>query len=270
MPASSLTALSGSPLARSSPDAAAPAAAFEVDAEPSPTNVVAFRRAFEPTGQAAEPASLARFHQPQPAGLPAPPADGLARRGLSGESQREQAGLPAVQALVSRAQAGDGEAFEELYSLYAKKIHAYLRYHLHGRSDLAEDLAADVFLKAMEKIHSYQFNGVPFSAWLYRIAHNHLIDYLRALPKKQGISLEECSDVNDPAAERALDVTLTHQQLSGALERLTAEQRLVILYRFMEDRSIADTARLMAKNEDAIKQLQVRALRNMRRSLATA
>src|SRR5581483_8742806 len=62
----------------------------------------------------------------------------------------------------------------------------------------------------------------------------------------------------------------THQQLSGALQRLTAEQRLVILYRFMEDRSIADTARLMAKNEDAIKQLQVRALRNMRRSLATA
>jgi len=185
------------------------------------------------------------------------------------------AGKPAVsqqvvQGLVLRAQHGDQSAFAQLYDLYSKKIHSYLRYHLNGRADLAEDLAADVFLKAMEKIRSYQFNGVPFSAWLYRIAHNHLIDYLRALPKKQGVSLDECNGVDDPSAEKALDGTLTHQQLAGALEGLTEEQRQVILYRFMEDKSIADTARLMRKNEDAIKQLQVRALRNMRRSLVAA
>jgi RNA polymerase sigma-70 factor (ECF subfamily) len=177
---------------------------------------------------------------------------------------------PAIQALVLRAQQGDRGAFAQLYDLYARKIHSYLRYHLNGRADLAEDLAADVFLKAMEKIGSYQFNGVPFSAWLYRIAHNHLIDFLRALPKKQGVSLDECTSVDDPAAEKALDGTLTSHQLSGALERLTGEQRQVIIYRFMQDRSIADTARLMAKNEDAIKQLQVRALRSMRRTLTVA
>jgi RNA polymerase sigma-70 factor, ECF subfamily len=176
----------------------------------------------------------------------------------------------AIQSLVRQAQAGDSAAFAQLYDLYERKIHSYLRYHLNGRSELADDLSADVFLKAMEKINSYQFNGVPFSAWLYRIAHNHLIDFVRAQPKKQGVSLDECSGVDDPTAERALDDTLTHHQLSGALGGLTDEQRRVIVYRFMEDRSIADTARLMAKNEDAIKQLQVRALRNMRRALSAA
>lgn len=172
-----------------------------------------------------------------------------------------------VQALVAQAQSGDTEAFAELYDLYSRKIQTYLRYHLNGRADVAEDLAADVFLKALEKLHSYQFNGVPFSAWLYRIAHNHLIDFLRAQPKKQGVSLDECNSIDDPSAERALDKTLTDFQLAGALGGLTIEQRQVIVYRFLEDRSIADTANLMRKNEDAIKQLQVRALRNMRRSM---
>ena len=187
----------------------------------------------------------------------------------SGASEKApQISQALVQELVARAQQGDQDAYATLYNTYSKKIHSYLRYHLNNRADVAEDLAADVFLKAMEKINSYQFNGVPFSAWLYRIAHNHLIDYLRAQPKKQGVSLDECVGVDDPSAERSLDQTLTQQQLSGAFEGLTGEQRQVIVYRFLQDKSIADTARLMAKNEDAVKQLQVRALRNMRKVLA--
>lgn len=174
---------------------------------------------------------------------------------------------PQIQALVARAQGGDTDAYATLYDTYAKKIHSYLRYHLNNRADVAEDLAADVFMKALEKISSYQFNGVPFSAWLYRIAHNHLIDYLRAQPKRQGVSLDDCLGVDDPSAERSLDQTLTQEQLAGAFDGLTDEQRQVIVYRFLQDRSIADTAQLMRKNEDAVKQLQVRALRNMRRVL---
>jgi len=175
-----------------------------------------------------------------------------------------------IQALVARAQQGDNQAFAVLYDTYSKKIHSYLRYHLNNRAEVAEDLAADVFMKALEKINSYQFNGVPFSAWLYRIAHNHLIDFLRAQPKKQGVSLDECVGVDDPSAEKSLDQTPTHQQLAGAFTGLTDEQRQVIVYRFLQDRSIADTANLMHKNEDAVKQLQVRALRNMRRVLVAA
>lgn len=141
-----------------------------------------------------------------------------------------------VQALVVRAQAGDRTAYASLYTLYERKIHTYLRYHLNGRADVAEDLAADVFLKAMEKILTYKFNGVPFSAWLYRIAHNHLIDYLRAQPRRQGTSLDECGAVDDPRAERALDDTLTQHELVAALDGLTAEQRQVVVLRFLHDK----------------------------------
>ncbi len=78
----------------------------------------------------------------------------------------------------------------------------------------------------------------------------------------------ECIGVDDPSAEKSLDETLTHQQLSGAFEGLTEEQRQVIVYRLLQDRSIADTALLMGKNEDAVKQLQVRGIRNLRKALA--
>ena len=180
----------------------------------------------------------------------------------------------AVQALVARAQAGEAAAFARLYELYARKILAYLRYHLGGpggaagRAQAAEDLAADVFLKALEKLPGYRFSGVPFSAWLYRIAHNHLVDHLRALPKRQGVPLEACAAVDDPAAARALEGRLAGEQLAGALAGLTRAQRLVVHHRFLRDRSIAATARLLGKNEDAVKQLQVRALRNLRRAVA--
>ena len=176
----------------------------------------------------------------------------------------------AVQALVVQAQAGDSAAFAQLYNLYARRIHAYLRLHLNGRIDLADDLAADVFLKALEKLSSYQFSGIPFSAWLYRIAHNHLVDHLRRHAKRRGVSLDACRSVHDPAAAHALDEALAQRQLADALSTLTEDQRQTIVYRFRHDRSIVDTARLRGKQEDAIKQLQVRGLRNLRRALAVA
>jgi RNA polymerase sigma-70 factor, ECF subfamily len=170
------------------------------------------------------------------------------------------------QALVLRAQAGSRDAFTTLYERYERKIHTYLRFHLHGRTEAAEDLAAEVFLKAFEKLGSFTFSGVPFSAWLYRIAHNQLIDHIRAAARKQSTPLDDLISVDDPAAGRALDLTLEQERIASALKVLTDDQRRVIEHRFFQDRSIADTARLMGKNDDAVKQLQVRALRNMRQS----
>ena len=198
---------------------------------------------------------------------PSSAADGIDSATAAGATLNP--GQIAIQELVARAQAGDQHAFTHVYDLYAPKIQKYLRYHLNGRPEAAEDLASDVFLKALEKLQTYQFNGVPFSAWLYRIAHNKLIDYLRGQPKKQGVSLDECVEVDDPASERALSQTLNQEELADALDRLTDDQRQVISYRFLQDRSIADTARLMGKNEDAVKQLQVRAIKNMRATLAS-
>ena len=177
-----------------------------------------------------------------------------------------------IQALVSRAQAGDSGAFAQLYDLYAPRVLSYLRYHLgaRGAADLAEDLAADVFLKVLEKLPTYRHRGAPFSAWLYRVAHNRLIDYRRAAARRQGVPLEACAEVGDPSAPRALEGALAHDRLARVLTGLTPDQRRVIVLRFLQDRSVAYTARLLAKHEDAVKQLQVRALRALRRALTRA
>jgi RNA polymerase sigma-70 factor, ECF subfamily len=194
----------------------------------------------------------------------------LSTSGIEPQAEPGPSGkLAEEQALVLRAQAGNRDAFTVLYERYERKIHTYLRFHLHGRADASEDLSAEVFLKAFEKLGSFKFSGVPFSAWLYRIAHNHLIDHIRAASRKQSTPLDDLIAVDDPAAGRALDLTLEHERIASALKFLTEDQRQVIEHRFFQDRSITDTARLMGKNEDAVKQLQVRALRNMRQALVS-
>ena len=180
----------------------------------------------------------------------------------------------AVLALVDRAQAGDAGAFAQLYDLHWHLIHTYFRYHLNGpvgeRTELADDLTANVFVKALEKLPSYRPSGAPFSAWLYRIAHNHLIDTVRAQKRRPGVSLDasdEFAGLEDPEAAQHLDAALAHQQIAEALAALTADQHEVIVHRFMHDRTITETARRMAKHPDAVKQLQLRALQRMRRAL---
>ena len=110
-------------------------------------------------------------------------------------------------------------------------------------------------MRAWEKITTYQSSGGPFSAWLFRIAHNRLIDHIRAQSKRRGVSLDDCPDLFDASAEAGLDSALTQEQLAAALMGLTAEQRTVIVHRFLKDRSLADTSRLMDKSQDAVKQL---------------
>lgn len=175
-----------------------------------------------------------------------------------------------IQALVERAQAGDGEAFGELYERLAPKVYSYLYYHLKGQTHLAEDLTEEVFVKVIEKLGRYQNRGLPFSAWLFRIAHNHLVDYLRAQPKLGMSSLEACHAVPERRAEQSLELTLTHTELARALAHLTEDQRRVVVLRFLQGMSTAETARILGKTEDAVKKLQARGLQVLRKSLEAA
>lgn len=172
-----------------------------------------------------------------------------------------------VQTLVRRAQEQDGQAFSALYELYARKVYAYLYYHLNGHAQEAEDLTADVFIKVFEKIGSYQFRGVPFTAWLFRIAHNHLIDHVRSCPRQPLVPLEAIAELKETATLQELDRRLTIEQLTSALAQLTSEQRQVVILRFIEGLSIADTAQAMGKTEDAVKKLQARGLASLKRVL---
>ena len=177
-----------------------------------------------------------------------------------------------MQALVGRAQAGDGDAYAELYALYAPKLVRYFRYHLRGQPEQAEDLAADALLRGWHKLGTYQDSGVPFAAWLYRIAHNRLIDHRRA---QHGVStpldqLERDHGALPAPDERGFDQSLDRETLRAALASLSGEHRAVIVHRFLEDRSLATTGRYMARSAGSVRELQVRALRNLRTALALA
>lgn len=172
--------------------------------------------------------------------------------------------------LIQQAQAGDGGAFSELYERYAPEIRRYLLGHLDGHPEIAEDLTADVFVKVLLRLGSYQIGGAPFSAWLYRIARNHLIDYQRARARQPVGPLDAASAVAAPNAEATLDRSLDRHELASALKHLTQDQRRVVALRFLEGYSTTETAALMGKTEEAIKKLQARGLLQLRRVIKVA
>ena len=170
-----------------------------------------------------------------------------------------------VQHLVQRAQANDRAAFGELYELYCPKIYSYLTYHLNGRYEAAEDLTEEVFMKALQNLGSFQFREVPFSSWLYRIAHNHLIDYVRANKKTQSVALEDAEHLL--FAKDGLDGRLDRQTLTSALSKITDDQRQIVIMRIVQGLSITETAKAVGKSEDSVKQLQSRGLKALKRVL---
>ena len=172
----------------------------------------------------------------------------------------------AVRALVARAQRGDGEAFGALYEQFAPKIYTYLYYRAQGDAALAEDLTEDAYVRAMTKLHTYEDRGLPFGAWLYRIAGNLLIDHARR-PRMAPLSAEEHSELPDARAGAAFEGVLTHAGLAGALGRLTEEQRQAVTLRFLQGMSVAQAAAAMGRTQDAVKKLQARGLAALRRAL---
>jgi RNA polymerase sigma-70 factor (ECF subfamily) len=186
----------------------------------------------------------------------------------------EHAANPAVEvgsesgadaALVRAAQAGDARAFGELYERYRQPLYRYCLAR-SGSSHEAEDLVSEVFLKAMESLARYRDQGLPFIAFLYRVARNAAIDRTR---KDKGSSLFEMTidprssvDVEGDAARASeMDVVL------GALRKIKPEYRDVILLRFVEGYSAADVAKLLDKAEKAVWNLQQRGLERLRREL---
>src|SRR3712207_130797 len=106
----------------------------------------------------------------------------------------------------------------------------------------------------------YVERGLPFTAWLYRIAHNHLVDHLRSRPRYAANSLDSVAEVAERSAPSAFGRVLDQQALAPALARLTPEQRRAVELRFLEGLSVAETAEAMNRSDEAVKKLQARAL----------
>lgn len=176
-----------------------------------------------------------------------------------------------VHDLVRRAnEQRDPEAFSELYERYSPRIYAFLCQHLNGRTQEAEDLTAEIFTKVYEKIDSYQFRGVPFSSWLFRVARNHLIDHVRRQqprPEHGAMPLDSASEVAEPGAAGELDRQLTNEGLRGAMRHLTEEQRQVIELRYLQGLSTQEAADAVGKSEEAAKKLQARGLAALKRAM---
>ena len=173
------------------------------------------------------------------------------------------------ESLVRRAQQQDEEAFAMLYEEYFDKIYRYVTLKIGDRIE-AEDLTQQVFVKALKSISSFKWKGAPFSAWLYRIAHNQVVDYLRKKKRYATAPLDESvkgSDI-DPqlAAERKLEI----ERLLSATKQLTDAQQEVISLRFTSELSIAEVAKIMGKSEGAVKALQHSAIVALRKALLVA
>ena len=173
--------------------------------------------------------------------------------------------MPTEESLVRRAQKNDPEAFAQLYEENFNKIYRYLALRV-GNEMEAEDMTQQVFLKALQSISSFRWKGVPFSAWLFRIAHNQAVDHLRKKGKRVSVPLDDSLSSGDspPATtERKMDV----ERLLEATERLTEAQREVISLRFTSELPIAQVAKIMGKSQGAVKALQHSAIVALRRTM---
>lgn len=170
--------------------------------------------------------------------------------------------------LLAEAVKLDEAALSELYDRYELKIYSYI-YRRTSDQTLSEDLTAQVFLKMLEAIHNERAWRSSFSGWLYRIAHNLVIDHYRSRDRQKQISLDETPNMPDPANNpvRAAEMTLDTEYVRSAIRRLTEEQQQVISLRFLEGYSFGEIADMMNKTEGAVKALQHRAVATLRQLL---
>jgi len=169
--------------------------------------------------------------------------------------------------LVRRAVNGDQSAFVQLYDAHVDAIYRYIYFRVKRKTE-TEDLTQEVFLKALEAIGSYKWKNVPFASWLFRIAHNKVIDYFRRESKEKRTALEEATavSVEDPVAmaEQGFET----EELVSAMKKLTPAQQEVISLRFISGLPIAEVARTLGKREGTVKALQFNATVSLRKILS--
>jgi len=175
-----------------------------------------------------------------------------------------------VRELVRRAQRGDRAALEELYLLHFDRIYSYLHLSVGNRHD-AEDLTTQTFLRMLEAIGRFRWQSAPFSAWLFRIAHNLAMDHFRARRRVQPEEeVPEPPGAEEPSAEdQALD-SLGQAGMLELIEGLSAEQRQVLTLKFLFGFANAEVAGILGKTEGAVKSLQHRALASLQKHVLSS
>jgi RNA polymerase sigma-70 factor (ECF subfamily) len=192
----------------------------------------------------------------------------MAEEGTATESRPSRESTAAVRRLVERAQRGERQALEELYLIHFDRIYSYLHMSVGNRHD-AEDLTTQTFLKMLEAIGRFRWQSAPFSAWLFRIAHNLAMDHFRANRRWQPEEdVPEPPGSEEASAEDQAMQTIGRQSMLELIDGLSHEQQQVLTLKFVFNFPNADVATILGKTEGAVKSLQHRALVSLQKQLA--
>ena len=182
-------------------------------------------------------------------------------------AQKSQTGAE-IRRLVERAQAGERTALEELYLIHFDRIYSYLHMTVGNRHD-AEDLTTQTFLRMLESIGKFRFQAAPFSAWLFRIAHNLSMDHFRANRRWQPEEdVPEAPGSEERSAEDEAFQAIGRQSMLDLIDSLSQEQQQVLTLKFVFGFSNGEAATILDKTEGAIKSLQHRALVSLQKQIA--
>lgn len=166
--------------------------------------------------------------------------------------------------IVDAARGGDERALSELYTLYFPRVYRYILARTGSTYD-AEDLAEEVFMRVIEALERFEWREAPFSAWIFRIAHNAVISQRRKDGARgRSAPLTEGLAVDSPGPEELVESRLALNEIMKAAEKLPDAQRQVIAFRFGAGLSVAETARAMGKGEGNVKVIQHKAINKLR------
>jgi RNA polymerase sigma-70 factor (ECF subfamily) len=183
---------------------------------------------------------------------------------LATSSEEDEAERTRLIALVELARTGDAEAFGLLYDHYQSSVYRFLFYRTRSTT-LAEDLTSETFFRALRSMNNFRWQGKDFGAWLMTIARNLATDHFKAGRTRLELTTEDMG-LHDDATEgpeSAVLAGLTNEVLLRALTELPPEQRDCLVMRFLQGMSIAETAAVLGRSDGAVKQLQLRGVRNL-------
>jgi RNA polymerase sigma-70 factor, ECF subfamily len=200
---------------------------------------------------------------------PAPKPGGTsADSALATSSEADEAEASRLIGLVELARGGDSEAFGMLYDHYQTSVYRFLYYRV-GSVALAEDLMSETFFRALRSMSSFRWQGKDFGAWLMTIARNLTADHYKSGRNRLEYTTEDMSahDSATEGPENAVLASLTNEALLEALGELPTEQQECLVMRFLQGLSIAETAQVLGRSDGAVKQLQLRGVRNLAKLL---